>query len=454
MYSSWHQYQMANKKRSGWRQDGWHQTAWWNHNRSQLAVATGPNTVGFRDWNDTVSCGDWNGPVSCRDGDQSWSARGSQDNHAERSDQWNLTWTCTEQNADADMNEGVKNKYRNWGNQAPPQARPKAAPKKQAAPDAARRWLEGVTKKSDLSVAAARRRADAHKVSCRDEPTPTVSCRDEPTPTSEYGVEFFQGYEITRHWKEHNNCLKWKRERAEIHGEVPVIFHDDPDEPDHFQPLLRKADGGPEFAFVMDADEVPWRWQSMVAHLRNEDIAFVLNGPSQRSGDTPSDMASSGASWIVEGEGEDKSSSGGQQPPAVAAATVPDCSRPRTLVGCELVKTDRVDHKRHRGAKLGDVEFSNDEKLYVWEFMLKRNDGTVCYLHPNLSDTTVAYYEDPLTPNLEVPQGGLGGSNGPGYFQKRTREQIKKTLRFDADKSWGTSPALVKERKAGSAAAS
>ena len=435
-YSSWHQYQMANKNWK-WRQDGWHQTDWWNHNQSQSAVATGPNTIGFRDWNDTVSCGDWNDPNSCR------GARRSQDSNAKRRDQWNWAWTCTKQNADSDMNEGCKNKYRNFCNQAPPQARPKAAPKKQAAPDAARRWLEGVTKKSDLSVAAQTRRAELHEVSCRDEPTQYGE-----------GVEFFQGYQITRHWKDHNICMKWKRERAEIHGEVPVIFHDDPDEPDHFQPLLRKANGGPEFAFAMDADEVPWQWQSMVAHLRNEDIAFVVDGPSQQSGDTISDMASSCASWIVTGEGEDKSSSGGQQPPAVAAATVPDCSRPRTLVGCELVKTDRVDHKRHRGAFLGNVEFSDDEKLYVWEFMLKRNDGTVCYLHPNLADTKVAYYEDPLTPNLEVPKGGLGGSNGPGYFQKRTREQIKKTLRFDANKSWGTSPAIVRERKAGSAAAS
>ena len=131
------------------------------------------------------------------------------------------------------MNEGFKNKYRNFCNQAPPQARPKAAPKKQAAPEAARRWLEGVTKKSDLSVAAQTRRAELHEVSCRDEPTQYGE-----------GVEFFQGYQITRHWKNHSICLKWKRERAEIHGEVPVIFHDDPDEPDHFQPLLRKANGG------------------------------------------------------------------------------------------------------------------------------------------------------------------------------------------------------------------
>ena len=167
-------------------------------------------------------------------------------------------------------------------------------------------------------------------------------------------------------------------------------------------------------------------------------------------------MASSGTSWIVAGEGEDKSSSGGQQPPAVAAATVPDCSRPRTLVGCELVKTDRVDHKRHRGAKLGDVGFSNEEKLYVWEFMLKRNDGTVCYLHPNSANTKVEFFEDPLKPNSEVPQNGLGGSNGPGYFKRRIREQVQQTLRFDPQKSLGISPppALFEEPPAGSAAAS
>ena len=181
------------------------------------------------------------------------------------------------------MNERFKNKLWNY------------ALKKQAAPDAARRWLEGVSGSVlHLSVASHTRRAELHEVSCRDEPNQYGDIQ-----SLFQGVEFFQGYTITRHWRNHNICLKWKRERAEIHGEVPVIFHDDPNEPDHFQPMLRKADGGPEFGWDMDADEVPWQWQSLVAHLRNEDIAFVIDGPSQRSGDTPSDMASSCASWIV-----------------------------------------------------------------------------------------------------------------------------------------------------------
>ena len=92
------------------------------------------------------------------------------------------------------MNEGFKNKYRaaqNWSNQAPPQASPKAAPKatqsihkKQAAPEAARRWLEMTTRKSDVCEAAATKRTD----NFTNNPfVKGVSCGDATLPTNEYG---------------------------------------------------------------------------------------------------------------------------------------------------------------------------------------------------------------------------------------------------------------------------
>lgn len=63
--------------------------------------------------------------------------------------------------------------------------------------------------------------------------------------------------------------------------------------------------------------------------------------------------------------------------------------------------------------------------------MLKRNDGTVCMLHPNLTNTKVDMYEGVPDPNLDVPRNGLGGSDGKGDYRKRISDQVTKVLRFD-----------------------
>ena len=282
MSTPWQPHEWEKQSWDGWQTaSGWHETARWKHNGSE-------DPVGCRDWNDPVSCRDWKDPVSCRDGDHSSSARGSQDNLTGRLAKWDWV-TPTDQPADSHMNEAFKNNYGNWhqynnwnkNNQAPPQANPKAVPKaaqsrneKQGAPEAARRWLSGLTQKSETGVcerAAATSRAEAHEFNFSSPCVKGVSCGD---TLEGHDVEFFLSFEVRRHWKDHNCCLKWFRELAEgkIHVDMaidgPVIFLNDlDDEGDLFLPLVRPAGGGTDFSFDVGGDFVPWRWQGMVAHI-------------------------------------------------------------------------------------------------------------------------------------------------------------------------------------------
>ena len=73
--------------------------------------------------------------------------------------------------------------------------------------------------------------------------------------------------------------------------------------------------------------------------------------------------------------------------------------------------------------------------MYIWHFMIKRNDGTVCMLHPNLTNTNVNMYEGVPDQNLDVPRNGLGGSDGKGDFRKRISDQVTKVIRFDPKKT-------------------
>ena len=41
---------------------------------------------------------------------------------------------------------------------------------------------------------------------------------------------------------------------------------------------------GFDIEFDLTADQVPWRWQEMIAHLDADSMEFVVNGPDGTSG--------------------------------------------------------------------------------------------------------------------------------------------------------------------------
>ena len=95
-----------------------------------------------------------------------------------------------------------------------------------------------------------------------------------------------------------------------------------------------------------------WSWQEMVAHLSDESMHVVVNGPDGRSGG---------------------------------------------LIGCSfLVRPNSYDHSRHhqrKDATQRGLRVANGTKLPVWDFVLHRVDGTGIRLHPGWSNNKVGAYD-------------------------------------------------------------
>ena len=72
-----------------------------------------------------------------------------------------------------------------------------------------------------------------------------------------------------------------------------------------------------------------------------------------------------------------------------------------------------------------------DVQLRVWDFVLKRSDGSAVRLHPQWSTPKVETYavEGHETP-VQTPHSGLGGSDGRGTYRHYKALGNQKTLRF------------------------
>ena len=151
----------------------------------------------------------------------------------------------------------------------------------------------------------------------------------------------------------------------------------------------------------------------MVAHLDDPSIDCVVNGPFDSKGGSQTSAVAT--------------SSGDQQPDP----------HQRTLVTCELAAKEDIDYKRHHNAKQANVKWDGKANMRTWDFMLTRNDGTVCFLHPNYSNLKVEFYEG-------IQEGIPDGSDGnQGYF-KRAAKRVTRTLKFAKSKTpRGVEPAVV-----------
>ena len=423
-----------------WEKGQWHQGSWhWKE--------------GGRHWTE----GDWHrgdeqswskqGPASCRD----WGEGGIAGNDAVRSEEkhsWSTSdrekkWSCDYQPADTDVHEPIRPEYsaqketdeedekeeydetkaeehdaeeggrrrrvRRGMKKSRAQAAPEAASR--GAPMAAFRWLAtefAETGKQAIEAAAARARADGHMCNVRA----IGDVEDEFPLQCGYTKEFFQTFTVERHWAEHNAALKWFREAAEIaplNESRPILFSND-------YPMMIpviKESTEPDWSFDLAGGRlVPWTWQSMVAHLDDPSIECVVDGPFGRAALQTSAVATS---------------SGDQQPGP----------HQRRILGCELAAKDDPDYNRHTNAKQAGVKWNGNANMAKCDFMLTRNDGTVCFLHPNWSNNNVEFFEG-------FQEGIPDGSDGKhGYFKIAAMRRTC-TLKFDTSKTpTGVKPACV-----------
>ena len=69
--------------------------------------------------------------------------------------------------------------------------------------------------------------------------------------------------------------------------------------------------------------------------------------------------------------------------------------------------------------------------MRCWDFILRRSDGTVVRLHPELSNPKIPTFAvEGHTEPVEIPRKGLGKSDGKGTFKYNKQVGQQETLRF------------------------
>ena len=199
-----------------------------------------------------------------------------------------------------------------------------------------------------------------------------------------HDLTYFRKLPLTANYKAHNVALKWFREVCEREGASEKRFSNTVQE----QVAHIAHAKGTEFAFDENVFTT-WKWQEMVAQLDDHSMRVVVNGPNNLS---------------------------------------------RGLVGCSIQQSGSYDHKRHHAKK--QLGIPTPAMLFVWDFVLGRDDGTCVALHPNYSNTKLSckLTPRPAVADTSLPRTGLGGTSGPRTFRRFAGKQVDVTLRFDASK--------------------
>jgi hypothetical protein len=199
-----------------------------------------------------------------------------------------------------------------------------------------------------------------------------------------FDLKFFQQpLTYTASYKQHNAALKWFRHRLESQ-EHPLPHK----LPNNVAVAAIVHPPGMGYTFNTDVSH-DWSWLEMVAQLDRESMAFVVSGPDNRSGG---------------------------------------------LVGCDVdSRPGSYDHARHHALRVAGAP--EPSHLPIWDFVLRRNDGTSIRLHPQWSSPKVDWYEvKGHAPPVSPPVAGLGKSDGPGTYKFFKGVATKGTLKFDAAK--------------------
>ena len=98
------------------------------------------------------------------------------------------------------------------------------------------------------------------------------------------------------------------------------------------------------------------------------------------------------------------------------------------------IEADNNSYDHKRATRMEDQCRSNIQ-LRIWNFVVFRNDGSSCRLHPDFAQNSISYREGrssalPTRP----PRTGLGGTEGPGTYKHYKIEGVDKLMRFDAGK--------------------
>ena len=211
-----------------------------------------------------------------------------------------------------------------------------------------------------------------------------------PAPQDVIPYEVFRNCsQFSGNYRQHNAALKFWREELEHRsnplGHRTLLF------PNDTRVRIGTVVWGKGQDWSFDRTKVTWwSWREMVAQLDEKSMQIVVQGKDGRS-----------------------------------------CG----LISCMVApRPSSYDHKRHK--KLRDEgKPLNDMPLPVWDFVIKREDGTGLRLHPQRSTVKVETFEiEGPEEAVEAPPQGKGGSWGRGTFKYYKNVQTQEMLRFDPSK--------------------
>ena len=206
-----------------------------------------------------------------------------------------------------------------------------------------------------------------------------------------FDLEYFRSYRpFTSACSQHNVALKFFREQQELFDDPlqspSLEFHAS-------APTAVAVINHPKgMAWEFTGETRQWSWHEMIAQLEDTWMEKVVTG--------------------IEG-------------------------RSRGLVGCSLaIRPGSYDHKRHSMMIKTAQHFK--QQLPIWDFVVRREDGSGIRLHPSFKGTVVETIEEPGDAEewavTAPPRSGLGRSDGRGTYKKYKNIGITEKMRFDSSK--------------------
>ena len=300
---------------------------------------------------------------------------------------WSGSWWDWSQGWKTDRDSQWEEQRAAWGRDDPPVAPKAAQPDPPAPQDVADQNVAPKASAFDEPACTGGNSAVAEK------PGGNSAVAEEPQRImdEEYFINYtkYEG-EWTRHYRQHNEALKYFRDTLEAKGGT-----------NHFE---LEAKGTPVEKIIHEPQSptyridygnfVSWRWPEMVAQLTDDSIRKVLGATdSKEKQDTAKE-------------------------------------RPCLVSCCVSTRPNSYDHRRHSLTP-------TDKELNIWDFLLTRNDGSQIRLRPAWSKTKVDVMDpDGTSEQVTPPTMGRGKSDGPGTFRKYEKEQRKcdVDVRFDGKK--------------------
>ena len=207
-------------------------------------------------------------------------------------------------------------------------------------------------------------------------------------------------FQITAHWQQHNQALKWGRERCQRAHQTELPLGET------FTVCPVQHGAATSFGFIeSDGYQCQYHWPELVANLTAGDIE-----------------------WLFRGEQGPHGAPHPRGPSARADAMLVECSV-RVRKNSYDVATAYGD-ERDRGQQQQELPQACFDSSLGWD------DGTRVRPHPDWRTTYVrCYAEDPHKEQVQPAKRGVGKSAGPGYFRETLNKDVSRILRFDTAKT-------------------